>query len=141
MQAVKKMGGIKDMMKMMPGMGGQLKDVDLDGVELKQTEAIVYSMTPTERRDPDIIDSSRRRRIAAGAGVAVNDVSSLVKIFKRSRDMMKAISGGSFGGLKSLLSGGLNMGALNQMMSGGKKIKQRSKRKKVIRRRGKIKRR
>jgi signal recognition particle subunit SRP54 len=140
MQAVKKMGGIKDMMKMMPGMGGQLKDVDLDGVELKQTEAIVYSMTPAERRDPDIIDSSRRRRVAAGAGVAVNDVSSLVKTFKRSRDMMKAISGGR-GGLKSLLSGGLNMGALNQMMSGGKKIKQRSKRKRVIRRRGKIKKR
>jgi signal recognition particle subunit SRP54 len=141
MQAVKKMGGIKDMMKMMPGMGGQLKDVDLDGVELKQTEAIVYSMTLTERRDPDIIDSSRRRRIAAGAGVAVNDVSSLVKQFKRSRDMMKAISGGSFGGLKNLLSGGFNMGAINQMMSGGKKIKQRSKRKRTIRRRGKIKKR
>ena len=135
------MGGIKDMMKMMPGMGGQLKDLDLDGVELKQTEAIVYSMTPAERRDPDIIDSSRRRRIAAGAGVVVNDVSSLVKTFKRSRDMMKAISGGSFGGLKNLLSGGLNMGALNQMMSGGRKIKQRSKRKRVIRRRGKIKKR
>ena len=141
MQAVKKMGGLKDMMKMMPGMGGQLKDVDLDGVELKQTEAIVYSMTLAERREPDLIDSSRRRRIAAGAGVAVNDVSSLVKTFKRSRDMMKAISGGSFGGLKSLLSGGLNMGALNQMMSGGKKIKQRSKRKRIVRRRGKIKKR
>jgi signal recognition particle subunit SRP54 len=141
MQAVKKMGGIKDMMKMMPGMGGQLKDVDLDGVELKQTEAIVYSMTLTERREPDIIDSSRRRRIAAGAGVEVNDVSSLVKTFKRSRDMMKAISGGSFGGLKNLLSGGFNMGAINQMMSGGKKIKQRSKRKRTIRRRGKIKKR
>jgi len=141
MQAVKKMGGIKDMMKMMPGMGGQLKDVDLDGVELKQTEAIVYSMTPVERREPDIIDSSRRRRIAAGAGVAVNDVSSLVKTFKRSRDMMKAISGGSLGGLKNLLSGGFNMGALNQMMTGGRKIKQRSKRKRTIRRRGKIKKR
>jgi len=88
-----------------------------------------------------IIDSSRRRRIAAGAGVEVQDVSGLVKTFKRSRDMMKAISGGSFGGLKNLLSGGLNMGALNQMMTGGKKIKQRSKRKRVIRRRGKIKRR
>lgn len=141
MQAVKKMGGIKDMMKMIPGMGGQLKDVELDDIELKQTEAIVYSMTPAERRNPDIIDSSRRRRIATGAGVVVNDVSSLVKTFKRSRDMMKAISGGSFGGLKNLLSGGLNMGALNQMMSGGRKIKQRSKRKKIIRRRGKIKRR
>jgi signal recognition particle subunit SRP54 len=104
-------------------------------------EAIVYSMTPQERRDPDIIDSSRRRRVAAGAGVQVNDVSSLVKTFKRSRDMMKALSGGSFGGLKALMSGGLNMGSLNQMMGGGRKIKQRSKRKRVIKRRGKIKRR
>ena len=139
MQAVKKMGGIKDMLKMMPGMGGQLDDLDLDGAELKQMEAIVYSMTPRERHDPDIIESSRRRRIAAGAGVQVHDVSSLVKTFKRSRDMLKALSGG--GGLKSLFSGGFNMGALNQMMAGGRKIKQRSKRKKIIRRRGKIKRR
>jgi signal recognition particle subunit SRP54 len=126
---------------MMPGMGGQLKDLDLDGAELKQMEAIVYSMTPRERREPDLIESSRRRRIAAGAGVQVHDVSGLVKTFKRSRDMMKALSGGSFGGLKSLLSGGFNMGAMSQMMAGGRKIKQRSKRKKVIRRRGKIKRR
>ncbi len=141
MQSVKKMGGIKDMLKMMPGMGGQLKDMDLDGAELKQMEAIVYSMTPQERRDPDVIDSSRRRRVAAGAGVEVHDVSGLVKTFKRSRDMMKAISGGSFGGLKNLLSGKLNMSSIGQMMSGGKKIKQRSKRKRVIKRRGKIKRR
>jgi signal recognition particle subunit SRP54 len=141
MQSVKKMGGIKDMLKMMPGMGNQLKDLDFDGAELKQTEAIVYSMTLQERRDPDVIDSSRRRRIAAGAGVQAHDVSGLVKTFKRSRDMMKAISGGSFGGLKSLLSGGLNMGSISQMMSSGKKIKQRSKRKRVIRRRGKIKKR
>ncbi len=141
MQSVKKMGGIKDMLKLMPGIGGQLKDLDFDGAELSQMEAIVYSMTLTERRNPDIIDSSRRRRVAAGAGVEVQDVSGLVKTFKRSRDMMKALSGGSFGGLKSLMSGGLNMGALSNMMSGGKKIKQRSKRKRVIKRRGKIKRR
>ena len=140
MQAVKKMGGIKDMLKMMPGMGGQLDDLDLEGAELKQMEAIVYSMTPQERRDPDIIEPSRRRRIAAGAGVQAHDVSSLVKTFKRSRDMLKALSGGSFGGLKSLFSGRFNMGALNQMMTGGRKIKQRSKRKRVIKRRGKIKR-
>ena len=98
-------------------------------------------MTPAERSDPELIDLSRRRRVAAGAGVHVNEVAGLVKTFKRSRDMMKAISGGS-GGLKSLLSGGgFNMGAIGQMMAGGRKIKQRSKRKKVARRRGKIKRR
>ncbi|MCK4294743.1 MAG: signal recognition particle protein [Planctomycetes bacterium] len=141
MQAVKKMGGIKDMLKLMPGMGSQLKDLDLDGAELTQMEAIVHSMTLAERRDPDLIDSSRRRRISAGAGVQPHDVSGLVKTFMRSRDMMKALSGGAFGGLKSLFSGGFNMGAVSQMMSAGRKIKQRSKRKKVIRRRGKIKRR
>jgi len=141
MQAVKKMGGIKDMLKMMPGMGGQMADMDFDGAELGQMEAIVHSMTPQERRDPDLIESSRRRRIAAGAGVQVQDVSGLVKTFKRSRDMLKAMSGGGFGGLKNLLSCGLDMGKLSQMMSGGRKIKQRSKRKRVIRRRGKIKKR
>ena len=139
MQAVKKMGGMKDILKLMPGIGGQIKDLDLDGQELKQMEAIVYSMTQAERRDPDLIDSSRRRRIAAGCGMQPNDVSGLVKTFKRSRDMMKAISGGSFGGLKSLMSGGFNMDAMSTAMTHGKKIKQRSKRKKVIKRRGKIK--
>jgi len=141
MQAVKKMGGIKDLMKMMPGMAGQVDELDLDGAELGQMEAIVHSMTLQERRDPELIESSRRRRIAAGAGVEVLAVSSLVKTFKRSRDMLKALSGGSFGGLKSLLSGGFNMGSLSQMMSSGRKIKQRSKRKQVIKRRGKIKKR
>ena len=141
MHAVKKMGGIKDMLKLMPGMGSQLKDLDLDGAELTRMEAIVHSMTLAERRDPDLIDSSRRRRISAGAGAQPHDVSGLVKTFMRSRDMMKALSGGAFGGLKSLFSGGFNMGAISEMMSAGRKIKQRSKRKKVIRRRGKIKRR
>jgi len=139
MQAVKKMGGLKDMLKLMPGLGGQLKDVDFDGSELKQMEAIVHSMTPKERSDPDLIDPPRRRRIAAGSGTQPNDVSSLVKTFKRSRDMMKAVSGGSFGGLKALFSGGFNMEAMSAQMTGGRKIKQRSKRKRVIKRRGKIK--
>jgi len=141
LQAVKKMGGIKDMLKMMPGMGAQLKDLDFDGVELQQTEAIVYSMTPQERREPDIIEPSRRRRIAAGAGVEVHEVSGLVKTFRRSRDMIKAMSGGGFGALKSMFAGGFNMDAIGAAMTGGRKIKQRSKRKRVIKRRGKTKRR
>ena len=141
MQAVKKMGGMTDILKMMPGAGGQLADMDLDGAELKKIEGIVHSMTLPERREPDIIDSSRRRRIAAGAGVQAHDVSGLVKTFKRSRDMIKTISGGSFGGLKSLLAGGFNMDTLSTAMASGKKIKQRSKRKRVIKRKGKIKRR
>ena len=141
LQAVKKMGGIRDILKMMPGMGSQLKDLDFDGVELQQTEAIVYSMTPQERREPDIIDPSRRRRIAAGAGVEAHDVSGLVKTFRRSRDMIKAMSGGGIGGLKNLFAGGLSMDSLGAAMGARKKIKQRSKRKRVIKRRGKTKRR
>ncbi len=141
MQAVKKMGGIGDMLKLLPGMGSQLKDFDFDAKELQQMEAIVHSMTLQERREPDIIESSRRKRIAAGAGVQPHDVSGLVKTFMRSRDMIKALSGGSFGGLRSLFSGGFNMSTLSAAMSSGKKIKQRSKRKRVVKRRGKIKRR
>jgi signal recognition particle subunit SRP54 len=141
MQAVKKMGGMKDMLKLLPGMDAQMKDLDLDDSEIGQMEAIVHSMTLRERRDPDLIDSPRRRRIAAGAGVQPHDVSGLVKTFLRSRDMMKALSGGSFGGLKALFSGGFNLGSISQMMSAGRKIKQRSKRKRVIRRRGKTERR
>ena len=141
MQAVKKMGGMKDMLKMMPGAGGQLDDLDIDDGELKRIEGIVHSMTSAERREPQILDSSRRRRVAAGAGVEANDVSGLVKTFKRSRDMMKAISGGKLGGLKSLLSGGFNMDTLSAAMGSGRKIKQRSKRKRIIKRKGKTKRR
>ncbi|MCF7973568.1 MAG: signal recognition particle protein [Phycisphaerae bacterium] len=141
MNAVKKMGGIKDMLKMLPGMGSQLKDVDLDGQELRQMEAMVHSMTLKERRDPELIDASRRRRVAAGAGVTPNDVASLVKTFKRSRDMIKAISGGGFGGIGNLMRGGLNMEDMTNAMQSGRKIKQRSKRKRVIKRKGKNKRR
>jgi signal recognition particle subunit SRP54 len=141
MQAVKKKGGLGGIMKLMPGMAGQLSEADLDGLDMSRIEAMVHSMTRTERNQPDIIDNSRRRRIAGGSGVDVNEVASLVKTFRRSRDMLKAISGGSFGGLKSLFSGGFNMGAISQMMAGGKKIKQRSRRKQIITRRGKRKRR
>jgi signal recognition particle subunit SRP54 len=137
MQAVRKMGGFADMMKLIPGMGSQMAGMDLDENEIRRVEGIVHSMTADERRDPDLIDSSRRRRIAAGAGVDVHDVSSLVKTFERSRDLMKNLSGGAMGGFKSLFSGGLDMGKLGEMMSGGKKIKQRSRRKQVIVRRGK----
>ena len=141
MQAVKNMGGMKDMLKLMPGMGSQLGDLDFDEKSMKQMEGIVHSMNKRERSDPDVIDSSRRRRIAAGSGVQPNDVSSLVKTFTRSRDMLKSLSGGKMGALKSLFSGGFNMDSLGAAMSAGRKIKQRSKRKRKIVRRGKAKRR
>ncbi len=141
MQTVKKMGGMKDMLKLMPGMGNQLDEMDFDADEFRRMEGMVHSMTTEERRDPDIIDSSRRRRIAAGSGVQPIDVSSLVKTFKRSRDMLKAVASGSFGGFKGLFGGGFNMNAVSAAMSSGRKIKQRSRRKRKIIRRGKIKRR
>lgn len=136
MQAVKNMGGMKDMMKLMPGMG-EMNDLDFDESELKKMEGMVYSMTKQERRDPDIIDSSRRRRIAAGSGTQPHDVSSLVKTFMRSRDMLKTLAGGRMAGLKALFSGGLNLDSLGAAMSAGRKIKQRSRRKQIIIRRGK----
>jgi signal recognition particle subunit SRP54 len=137
MQAVKKMGGMKDLLKMLPGTS-QLDELDLDDKAINNMEAIVHSMTKKERQDPEIIDSSRRRRIAAGAGAQPNDVAGLVKTFLRSRDMLKAMSGGKLGGLKALFSGGLNMETLSSAMSSGRKIKQRSRRKQIIKRRGKI---
>jgi signal recognition particle subunit SRP54 len=136
MEAVKKMGGMKDLLKLMPG-GAALEEMDLDEGELKKMEGIVHSMTQRERRDPDVINSSRRRRIAAGAGAQPHDVSGLVKTFMRSRDMLKAMSGGKMAGLKALMSGGLSLDKLGEAMASGRKIKQRSRRKQIIIRRGK----
>jgi signal recognition particle subunit SRP54 len=136
MQAVKKMGGMKDLLKMMPG-ASELADMDFDESELGKMEGIVHSMTLQERQDPDVIDSSRRRRIAAGSGTQPHDVSGLVKQFVRSRDMLKTLSGGKLAGLKALFSGGFNLESLGAAMSAGKKVKQRSRRKQIIVRRGK----
>jgi signal recognition particle subunit SRP54 len=137
MQTVKKMGGIADMLKMLPGMGSKMAGLDIDDGEMAKIEAIIHSMTLAERKNPDIIDPSRRRRIAAGCGRDQHDVSSLIKTFERSRDMLKALSGGALGGFKALMSGG-GMDAIGNMMSQGRKIKQRSKRKQKIVRKGKI---
>jgi signal recognition particle subunit SRP54 len=93
MQQIKKMGGISDVMKMIPGMGNQLKDVEIDENELAGVEAIIYSMTKEERRNPDIINPSRKKRIAKGAGVDISEVNKLVKGFEQSRKMMKQFSG------------------------------------------------
>lgn len=93
MQQIKKMGGIGDILKMMPGMGGQLKDVDIDENALSGVEAIIYSMTKAERTNPDILNPSRKKRIANGAGVDISEVNKLVKQFEQSRKMMKQFSG------------------------------------------------
>jgi signal recognition particle subunit SRP54 len=110
-------------------MGGAMKDMDVDDGEISKIEGIVHSMTTAERTDPDTIDSSRRRRIARGAGRDVQDVAGLIKTFKRSREMMKMMAGGGgMGALKSMLGGGGDM--MSAMAGGGmRKVKQRSKRK------------
>jgi signal recognition particle subunit SRP54 len=140
MQTVKKMGGMADMLKMLPGMSGKLAGLDIDDGQMVKIEAIIHSMTLEERKNPDIITPSRRRRIAAGSGTDQHDVSGLIKTFERSRNMLKALSGGALGGFKSLFSAG-GMESVSNMMSQGRKIKQRSRRKQKIKRKGKIRRR
>lgn len=92
-QQMKKMGGIQSILGMMPGMGSQLKDVEIDDDAFKPTEAIICSMTKQERANPDIITPPRKRRIAAGAGVDIADVNRLMKQYEQSRKMMKQMSG------------------------------------------------
>lgn len=94
-QQIKKMGNIKDLASMIPGVGKALKDVDIDDDAFKGVEAIIYSMTPTERENPDIINGARRMRIAKGSGTTVQDVNRLLKQFEESKKMMKMLSGGS----------------------------------------------
>jgi len=96
MSQMKKMGGMSAMMGMMPGMGmGKMPDVDTDAAEkqLARTEAIIYSMTPEERRNPKLMNPSRKRRIAAGAGVDISEVNRLVKQIEQMKKMMKQMPG------------------------------------------------
>ncbi|MHC4986775.1 MAG: signal recognition particle protein, partial [Planctomycetota bacterium] len=82
-----------DLLKMMPGMGGQLDAMQMDGNELKRMEAIILSMTPAERTDPTVLEASRRRRIARGSGCDPQDVSGMVKQFTQASHMMKQMAG------------------------------------------------
>ena len=92
-QQIKKMGNLKDLASMIPGVGKAIKDVDIDDDAFKGIEAIINSMTPKERQNPDIINQSRRRRIAAGSGTKLDDVNRLMKQFDQTRKMMKMVSG------------------------------------------------
>jgi len=132
MQGMKKMGGMKDVMKLIPGLGSQISQMDIDDKEISRIEAIVHSMTKDERRDPDLIDGSRRRRIARGSGVDQAAVSGLVKTFNQTRQLMKMMSGmGIMGRLKALKQLG-NMDLLGKGVP-QVSVPQRSKRKKVER--------
>jgi signal recognition particle subunit SRP54 len=93
-QQVKKMGNIKELAGMIPGMGKAIKDLDMDDDSFKGIEAIIHSMTPGERQDPSILNGSRRKRVAMGSGTTVQAVNQLLKQFDETRKMMKMVATG-----------------------------------------------
>jgi signal recognition particle subunit SRP54 len=121
MQQLKKMGPLSGLLGMMPGMPKELKGAKIDDDDLKPVEAIIRSMTPRERRKPEIINGSRRNRIAAGSGTSVGEINRLVKQFSEMQKMMKRMGGMQMGkkGKKKMpmMPGGL--GALKGGMPAG----------------------
>ena len=106
---IKKMGNLKDLAAMIPGVGKQLKDIDIDDNAFKGIEAIIQSMTPKERSNPEILNQSRRIRIAKGSGTNIQEVNRLIKQFDQTRKMMKMVTGG---GMRNM------MGAMKNMKGG-----------------------
>lgn len=106
-QQIKKMGNLKDLAGMIPGVGKAIKNLDIDDDAFKEIEAIIQSMTPLEREKPEVLNGSRRKRIATGCGKTIQDVNRLVKQFDETRKMMKMLSGGKN---LSRLMGGMKMG-------------------------------
>ena len=102
MEQIKKMGSLKDLMGMIPGIGKAIKDVDIDENSLKPIEAIIKSMTPHERSNPEVMNGSRKLRIAKGSGTTVPEVNQLLKQFEQMRKMMKTMN--KMGGAKALSS-------------------------------------
>ncbi len=99
---IKKMGNIKDLVGMIPGMGKMMKDVEIDNDAFKGIEAIIGSMTPYERKNPTKIDTSRRRRIAKGSGTSIEEVNRLMKQFEETRKMMKMMSSGKLNAMRNI---------------------------------------
>ena len=97
-QQIKKMGNMKDLLGMIPGVGKAIKDMDFSDEMFKQTEAIIQSMTPLERREPEILNGSRRERIARGSGTKVQEINQLLKQFGEMKQMMRKMNGGMPGG-------------------------------------------
>ncbi len=105
LKQVRKMGPIGNLLKMMPGMGAQMGNLNVSDKELDRLEAIILSMTPAERANPKLIDGSRRRRIARGSGTNVQAVSQLVKQFAQMKKLMKQLTGGKMPSLQQLAGG------------------------------------
>jgi len=98
LQQIKKMGNMKDLLGMIPGVGKAIKDMEFSEEMFRQTEAIIMSMTPRERQEPEILNGSRRERIAKGSGTKVQDVNQLLKQFGEMKQMMRKMNGGMPGG-------------------------------------------
>ena len=108
---MKKMGSLQDILGMMPGMdASKMGDVEIDEKQVARMEAIIKSMTPQERRKPELINASRRRRIAAGSGVQVQDVNRLLNQFESSRKLMKKLTNGGMGKFLKRGKGGKKRG-------------------------------
>jgi len=99
-QQIKKMGNLKELASMIPGVGKALKDVDIDDNAFKSIEAIIYSMTPEERKNPAILNGSRRQRIAKGSGTSIQEVNKLLKQFDETRKMMRMLTNAKSGNMK-----------------------------------------
>ncbi|MBR1593734.1 MAG: signal recognition particle protein [Alloprevotella sp.] len=104
-QQIKKMGNIKELASMIPGVGKALKDIDIDDNAFKGVEAIIRSMTPKERHHPEILNTSRKQRIAKGSGTTIQEVNRLLKQFDQMRKMMKMVQGGKMANLMPNLPG------------------------------------
>jgi signal recognition particle subunit SRP54 len=92
LQQIKKMGNIKDLMAMLPGVGNKLKDLDVDDSAFKGIEALIQSMTPEERRNPEILNNSRKQRIVSGSGRNIQELNKLLLQFNQMRNMMKTMN-------------------------------------------------
>lgn len=108
-QQIKKMGNIKDLASMIPGVGKAIKDIDIDDNAFKGIEAIILSMTPKERTNPEILNTSRRMRIAKGSGTNIQDVNRLIKQFDQTRKMMKMVTGSKMSQMMGAMKGMRNM--------------------------------
>ena len=102
---IKKMGNLKDLASMIPGVGKAIKDIDIDDNAFKDIEAIIRSMTPKERSHPEILNSSRRQRIAKGSGTNIQEVNRLIKQFDQTRKMMKMVTGSGMGKMAGMMKG------------------------------------
>jgi signal recognition particle subunit SRP54 len=122
LQQIRKMGPLQGLIGMIPGVGKQLADADLDESQLTRVESIIHSMTPHERRHPSVLNGKRKKRVAAGSGRSAQEVNELLRSFDEMRKMMKSLGGG--GGMKGLkqlqgLGGGGPLGDPSELLAGG----------------------